>query len=139
MARFQAAQCQMQSGATGAAVEVQACLVAARGLGIRQAEGAMLSTLGNAYYSLGRYVEAVKHHTQALEIAREIGDRQGEGNLLGNLGCAYESLGQYAEAVEHHTQALEIAREIGDRQGEGNHLRNLGGANRQILVCSFVQ
>ncbi|WP_279605218.1 tetratricopeptide repeat protein [Aetokthonos hydrillicola] len=34
-----------------------------------------MSNLGNAYYSLGRYQQAIQFHQQSLNIAREIGDR----------------------------------------------------------------
>ncbi|OIP71465.1 MAG: hypothetical protein AUK43_06115 [Oscillatoriales cyanobacterium CG2_30_40_61] len=87
-----------------------------------------MGNLGNAYYSLGQYQQAIEYHQQALTISREIGDRRGEGSALGNLGNAYGSLGQYQQAIEYHQQYLMIAREIGDRRGEGNALGNLGSA-----------
>ena len=82
--------------------------------------GPVVSSLGNAYDSLGQYDKAIEHHNKALAIARKIGDRSGEGNCLGNLGSAYNRLGQYDKAIEHHNQALAISREIGDRRGEGS-------------------
>ena len=54
-------------------------------LGDRSGEGVHLGNLGIAYRSLGRYAEAIEHHTQALAISREIGDRGGEGGHLGSL------------------------------------------------------
>ncbi|MBD0265809.1 MAG: tetratricopeptide repeat protein, partial [Tolypothrix sp. Co-bin9] len=62
--------------------------------------GAALTSLGNAYYSLGQYQQAIKFHQQSLDIAREIGARDGEGVSLMNLGNAYHSLGQYQQAIE---------------------------------------
>jgi len=89
---------------------------------------AALTSLGNAYYSLGQYQEAIRFHQQPLEIAREIGDRYVEGSSLGGLGNAYDCLGQYQEAICVHKQSLEIFRKIGDRRGESSSLGNLGNA-----------
>ncbi|MBD2186056.1 tetratricopeptide repeat protein [Aerosakkonema funiforme] len=93
---------------------------------------AALLYLGNAYYSLGQYQEAIRFHQQSLEIAREIGNRFGEGSSLGGLGNAYYSLGQYQEAIRFHQQSLEIAREIGNRFGEGRSLGGLGDAYQSL-------
>eukprot|EP01047_Picozoa_sp_COSAG01_P088815 COSAG01_NODE_21082_length_919_cov_0.840244_1_plen_231_part_10 len=115
-ARFEAAHRRFQTGDdAGALVGYKSCLATARSLGHRQAEGAVLGNLGNAYHSLGQYQRAMEHHTQGLAISREIGNRRGEGSDLGNLGNAYFDLGQYQRAIEHYTQALAISREIGDR------------------------
>ena len=101
---------------------------------------AALTSLGNAYYSLGQYQRAIEFYQQSLEIKREIGDspeerlrqRNGEGRSLGNLGSAYNSLGQYQRAIEFYQQSLEIKREIGDRNGEGNSLIGLGNAYHSL-------
>ncbi|MEH2401346.1 tetratricopeptide repeat protein [Nostoc sp.] len=87
---------------------------------------AALTSLGNAYQSLGQYQQAIKYHQQHLKIAREIGNRNSEGTALGNLGNAYDSLGQYQQAIDSYQQCLDIAREIGDRNGEASALGNLG-------------
>ncbi|NET90846.1 MAG: tetratricopeptide repeat protein [Kamptonema sp. SIO1D9] len=89
---------------------------------------ASLTSLGNAYDSLGEYQRAIEFHQQSLEIFREIGDRSGEANSVNNLGNAYYSLGEYQRAIEFHQQSLEIFREIGDRSGEANSVNNLGNA-----------
>jgi tetratricopeptide (TPR) repeat protein len=91
-------------------------------------EVACTKGLGNAYYLLSNYPQAIASYEKSLDLAREIGDRQGEGNSLGNLGNAYDSLGQYERAIDYHQQSLAIKREIGNRQGEGNSLGGLGNA-----------
>ncbi|MBC6434261.1 tetratricopeptide repeat protein, partial [Nostoc sp. HG1] len=85
---------------------------------------ASLTSLGNAYNSLGQYQQAIDFLQQSLDIAREIGDRNSEGKSLANLGNAYGSLGQYQQAIEFYQQSLDIAREIGDRYIEGLSLMN---------------
>jgi len=104
---------------------------------------AAVTSLGNAYDSLGQYQRAIEFHQQSLEIKREIGDspeerlrqRNGEGKSLGNLDNAYNSLRQYQRAIEFYQQSLEIKREIGDIRGEAIAWFNLGlslkNVNRQ--------
>ncbi|UXE64561.1 MAG: tetratricopeptide repeat protein [Woronichinia naegeliana WA131] len=94
--------------------------------------GAALTSLGNAYFSLGEYQRAIAFHQQSLEIERKIGNKKGEAASLGGLGNAYRSLGEYQRAIAFHQQSLEIAREIGDRQGEAGSLNNLGNAYRSL-------
>jgi hypothetical protein len=63
---------------------------------------AVCGNLGNAYFSLGQYPQAIEYHLQQLVIARAISireafpqeSRRGEANSLGNLGNAYYSLSQ---------------------------------------------
>ncbi len=95
-------------------------------------QGICLTGLGNAYYSLGDYHQAIDYHQQRLTIAQQIGNRNGEGSALGNLGIAYHSLGDYHQAIKYHQQHLTIAQQIGDRNGEGNALGNLGIAYHSL-------
>ncbi|MCP6760554.1 MAG: tetratricopeptide repeat protein, partial [Fischerella sp. CENA71] len=74
---------------------------------------ASLTSLGNAYNSLGEYQTAINFHQQSLEIATQIGDRSGQEASLGNLGVAYKSLGEYQQAIQFYKQSLEIATQIG--------------------------
>ncbi|MBN3906743.1 MAG: tetratricopeptide repeat protein [Nostoc sp. NMS1] len=94
--------------------------------------GASLTSLGNAYKSLGEYQQAIEFHQQSLAIARKIGDRQLEGQSLNNLGIAHRLLAKYQSAMEFQQQSLEITREIGDRSEEARALRGLGN------TCSFL-
>ena len=94
--------------------------------------GAIYSTLGNAHDSLGDFSQAIKYHTQDLEIAKEVGDRAGEGKTYANLGCAHQSLGDFSQAIKYHTQYLEIAKEVGDRAGEGGAYGGLGCAHESL-------
>ncbi|NET01345.1 MAG: tetratricopeptide repeat protein [Sphaerospermopsis sp. SIO1G1] len=87
---------------------------------------ASLTSLGNAYQSLGQYQKAIEYHQQSLDIAREIGDVRRESSSLNNLGNAYDSLGEYQKAISFHYESLEITREIGDIEGESSSLNNLG-------------
>ena len=93
---------------------------------------ASLTSLGNAYDSLGQYQQAIQYHQQSLDITREIGDKQGEASSYNNLGNAYNSLGQYQQAIQYHQQSLDIKREIGDKQGEAYSYIGLGNAYNSL-------
>ncbi|MBN2423593.1 MAG: tetratricopeptide repeat protein [Calditrichaceae bacterium] len=76
-----------------------------------------LISLGNSYFDLGRYDEAVGYYNHALEH-----DIQ-NANVLIDMGVAYYNLGQSDQAVLLMEKALEI--EPGHQQG----LYNLGIVN----------
>ncbi|MBD2087116.1 tetratricopeptide repeat protein [Coleofasciculus sp. FACHB-542] len=84
--------------------------------------------LGNAYYFLGNYSQAIEYLQQHLTIAQKIGERKGEGTALGNLGIVYQTIGNYPQVIEYYEQHLTITRQIGDCKGEGTALGNLGSA-----------
>ena len=104
----------------------QKSLESAREKGDRTSEGATLSKLGSAYFSLGDNPKAIEFHEKALSIACEIGDRGGEGAALGNLGLAFADQVNARKAIEYFQKALIIAREIGNQAGEGTILGNMG-------------
>ena len=89
---------------------------------------ASLTSLGNAYDSLGEYQQAIDYYQQSLVIAQEIGDRSGIATSFNNLGNAYYSLGEYNKAIDYYQQSLVIAQEIGDRSGIATSFNNLGNA-----------
>jgi len=93
---------------------------------------ASLTSLGNAYRSLGQYQRAIAFHQQSLDIAKKIGDIQGESNSLIGLGNAYYSLGQYERAIAFYQQSLDIAKKIGDIRGEATAWFNLGRSLEKV-------
>ena len=92
-------------------------------------EGAAYGDLGNAYFRLGDFKQAIEYHQQNLSIAKDVGDRAGEGAAYGNLGNAHNSLGQFQEAVEYYKQHLRIANDLEDRAGKGRAFCNLGNVH----------
>ena len=48
-------------------------------MGDRAGEDRAYGNLGNAYWSLGDFSQAIEHLTQHLAIAKDVGDRAGEG------------------------------------------------------------
>ena len=82
--------------------------------------------LGQCYYTLGDYKQAVERHNKYLVISRELVDRDGEGRANHDLGRCYHALSDYKQAVEHFNKYLVISKELGDRDGEGRANHDLG-------------
>ncbi|NEP02757.1 MAG: tetratricopeptide repeat protein [Symploca sp. SIO2E9] len=87
---------------------------------------ASLTFLGNAYYSLGQYQQAIEYHQKSLKIFRAIGNRSGIANSLNNLGIAYNFLRQYQQALDYLQQSLQIFQQIPNHSGIAKSLMNLG-------------
>ncbi|QFZ13253.1 tetratricopeptide repeat protein [Anabaena sp. YBS01] len=93
---------------------------------------ATLTSLGNAYNSLGYYPQAIFFFQQSLTVSRQVGDLFWENASLTGLGNAYILQGQYHSAIEFYEQSLTISREISDHKTtEGKSLANLGN----IYLC----
>jgi len=116
----------------GAIEQWEKALAIIKTLGKKQATGAIMGSLGNAYGNLNDYRRAISYYEQALEIAEEIGDKQGQGHQLVSLGIVYDRINDYRKAIEYQGQALAIAEEIGDKRGKGNCLGNMGVAYNNL-------
>jgi len=104
---------------------------AARRFGDRHAEGAALTSFGNALMSSRRFEEATRALQDAAVIHEEIGDHYNHAMALTSLGGALTNLGQLEEAVTTSRSALAILRRIG-RQTGGKALSNLGTVLQQM-------
>ena len=82
-------------------------------------EGNAYRDLGNIYFFLGDFRNAIECREKHLKIAIEIDDRAGEGWAY---GYAYFSKCDFRKAIEYHGKHLKIAREVGDQAGEGGCL-----------------
>ncbi|XP_049751419.1 G-protein-signaling modulator 1 isoform X2 [Loxodonta africana] len=87
---------------------------------------AIYSQLGNAYFYLKEYAQALDYHKHDLLLARTIGDRMGEAKASGNLGNTLKVLGRFDEAIVCCQRHLDIAQEQGDKVGEARALYNVG-------------
>jgi tetratricopeptide (TPR) repeat protein len=85
-----------------------------------------LSSLGNAYLSLGEHQKAFKCYNAALHLAREGTRKDDEGGVLGSLGNLHQITGRTEDAILHYWLALDIAQELEDKNTEAKWLINLG-------------
>ena len=85
----------------------------------------LLTTLGNSYYALGNYSQAIDYLQQSLKITQQINNSLEESEILSNLGKVYEALGNYSQAIDYLEYSLSIARENEYHQEESQALSNL--------------
>uniref|UniRef100_A0A8C1ISS7 G-protein-signaling modulator 2 n=1 Tax=Cyprinus carpio TaxID=7962 RepID=A0A8C1ISS7_CYPCA len=104
--------------------EANLCIV--KELGDRAAQGRTYGNLGNTYYLLGNFRDAVVSHEQRLLIAKEFGDRSAERRAYCNLGNACIFLGEFERAAEHYRKALQLARQLKDLAVEAQACYSLG-------------
>ncbi|TRY81832.1 hypothetical protein DNTS_000533 [Danionella cerebrum] len=104
--------------------EANLCIV--KELGDRAAQGRTYGNLGNTYYLLGHFRDAVASHEQRLLVAKEFGDRSAERRAYYNLGNACIFLGEFARAAEYYRKALQLARQLKDAALEAQACYSLG-------------
>ncbi|AFZ59683.1 tetratricopeptide repeat protein [Anabaena cylindrica FACHB-243] len=91
-----------------------------------QGESLNLNNIGQIYFGLGKYEQALSLYQQALNIYKENNYKSGIAVTLNNMGRIYQNQGKYDQAIELNQQALVNYREVGDRTGEGVTISNLG-------------
>uniref|UniRef100_A0A3Q2CY10 G-protein-signaling modulator 2-like n=1 Tax=Cyprinodon variegatus TaxID=28743 RepID=A0A3Q2CY10_CYPVA len=95
-------------------------------LGDHAAQGRTYGNLGNTYYLLGDFENAVAAHEKRLLIAKEFGDRSAERRAHCNLGNAYIFLGKFDMAASHYKKTLQLARQLKDKAVEAQACYSLG-------------
>jgi len=99
-------------------------------------ESDVLTNLGSAYRLAGRFEEALRAYTDALEIHRQTNSRWGQSLSLHGIGSTYYAIGELDLAEDYLERALPIAEEIRDGRGQASILENLG--NISYLRTEFV-
>ena len=105
------------------------------------------NNLGNLYYSMGRYEEALPLHQKALEIMLEqLGERHPNvASAYNNLAVLYKSMGRYEEAIAHYQHAINIAQQtLGENhpntiQATKNYLRMLLEAPTEEILKALPE
>ena len=70
--------------------------------------------LGVAFFSLGRYADAVLHHSEQYKLSQVVSDIPEVINALTSLGNAYAKQGSYQQALRAYKDSLKFAKEIAD-------------------------
>ncbi len=86
----------------------------------------LYAKIGELYYAVSQYRQALDWSEKLLELAKRSGERRFQGVALDNLGGVYAALGEKRRTLEFYEAALAIRREVGDRAGEGTTLNNIG-------------
>jgi tetratricopeptide (TPR) repeat protein len=105
-------------------------LAAARQAGDRDAEAAVLGSLGDLHTHRHRMDDAVCCLEQSLAAFRETGNRRGELQSLQTLGDLDIRQGRFGDATARLEQSLAGCRELGWPSGEAKVLSDLGDVHR---------
>lgn len=85
-----------------------------------------LKSIGKAYYTQGKYLEALDNWHQSLDQFKANGDKVGVANLLSNIGAVYFNQGDDAKALEFYLESLKSSEDIGDKLRIATALNNIG-------------
>merc|ERR1711981_1067037 len=88
----------------------------------------MRENIGSTMESLGRFEDALEHHTSRLEFAQQMDDRIAEVAALNNIGGAIDAL---ARSQQHHSQDTMHNDLIGDSTAQ-EELRDVDFAMESI-------
>ena len=105
---------------------------------------AFLISIGNSYYSQGKFDEAINTYQEAYNLAQKTGDDSDRATILSNLGTVHKDKGATEQAIEHYQKGLEIYTAINDSLGTANNLNNLGfifqgNGDRQKALSYYQQ
>jgi CHAT domain-containing protein/predicted negative regulator of RcsB-dependent stress response len=99
-----------------------------REIGDHENEAYILQNLGNAYYCLGDYTNAIDSYSQALQVAQKFNYLERQVKNLSNLGSVYNSLADYNKALQYYNDALKILEQNQNQQSQAEVLRGRGNA-----------
>jgi len=94
--------------------------------------GCCYMAMGNAFYGLGNYKQAIKYHEAYLDICKNIGDKKGEGKCYIALGNVYSNLGNFTDAVKYQEKGLGVFTILKYDQGKLLCYANLGSAYAKL-------
>jgi CHAT domain-containing protein/Tfp pilus assembly protein PilF len=104
----------------------QQALAITREVGDRTREATILGNLGQTYYDIGQYKQALENLQESLPILQELGDRAGEPATLRLMGVAYNNLSQYEHALDAFQKSLTIEQQLGNQVEEAATLHGIG-------------
>ncbi|ESO04778.1 hypothetical protein HELRODRAFT_79051 [Helobdella robusta] len=99
---------------------------------------AIYTELGNAYFVLHQYREALKYYNYDLNLARMMRDRANEGKAYSNLSIALKALNLFEEAFACCQHQLKIYKETADLAGEAKAYYNTGNVHYAVAKQSLV-
>jgi tetratricopeptide (TPR) repeat protein len=98
-------------------------------LGVQQRNGfdesATRAYIGTVYEEMGALPDALREHSQVVELPRTAESKRAHAFSLDALGVIHRLMGQPDLALTCSTEALALHRDTGDRAGEASAMENL--------------
>ena len=95
-------------------------------------EAEIYNTLGQAYWHLAEWSQALSVHRKSLEIKEREGSLYGIATSLNNLGLVYYRMYDWDRAAESHQRSFAIREKIGDISGLARSYNNLALISRHL-------
>ena len=109
-------------------------LALSRTNGFKSIERMALNGLGLNQWNSGRFEQALKNFSEALDINRQHfpDSKESEANYLSNIGLIYQELKQFANAISYHQAALAIRDSLGLVGPKAISMANLGVCHKNL-------
>jgi len=85
-----------------------------------------LLSIGDTYYRLSEFREALDYFNQTLALTPALGDKRLEAGASNYAGGMLDILADVGKALNQYQRALKLAREVGWQVGEATALSNIG-------------
>ncbi|MBI5806158.1 tetratricopeptide repeat protein [candidate division TA06 bacterium] len=95
-------------------------------------EAEIFNTLGQAYWHLAEWSQALSVHRKSLEIKEREGSLYGIANSHNNLGLVYYRMYDWDRAAESHQKSFALREKIGDISGLAKSYNNLALISRHL-------
>lgn len=100
--------------------------------------GHSLNRMGNWYINVERPVDAIRYHSEALEIFKQLDDQHGIAQTLDLLGMAHSLGGDLIKAAEDYGQAIPLLRALDERVDMASSLATLALGSAEYQVRTMV-
>lgn len=106
---------------------LQTAIEAAQILDSPKVETNHLGNIGNCYYLMGNFEQALTTYENCLQRYEQVGDLLGIARTFTGIGTIHAAKEMYVEALQCFEKSLEMAESAGDSSLAANALLNLGG------------
>jgi two-component system, sensor histidine kinase and response regulator len=116
----------LQNSPEDALKYAKGALEIAQKISFKRGEAKAFSSIGNFYWQVGKYPQAMEYYLMALEIEEKIENKEGIARNLNNLGLVYETQNNLDKALEYYEKSLAIDRQIKNEDAISIGLNNIG-------------
>ncbi len=94
--------------------------------GVKRCLSLSYTSVGNTYYNLSDYPNALENQLKGLKVDEELGDAKLLAKRLGNLGNIYSDQGDYPKALDYYFRSLKMLEQLGDKTRIISVISNIG-------------
>ncbi|HEY6161675.1 MAG TPA: tetratricopeptide repeat protein [Bacteroidia bacterium] len=130
---------QVQSKFSEAIAELNSALLRSKRISSEMSESDACTGLGNVYYYLGDYDNALKYHLEGLRLREKFNDKRKIAFSINSVGVVYATMKNYRLAEEYFDRSLEMNSAENDDFGTKMAMNNLGVmANEQQMYDKAI-